>query len=116
MKAKGVHSTLDRIHHWWAQQGQPQRFFLAYAALMMLSLFTAIAGSWYFLAAIPAACIIVYLTIVDVRAVFTLLLICIPLSTELQLPNGLGLDLPTEPLMVGLMLVSVLLLVRQGLS
>ena len=83
---------------------------------MMLSLFTAIAGSWYFLAAIPAACIIVYLTIVDVRAVFTLLLICIPLSTELQLPNGLGLDLPTEPLMVGLMLVSVLLLVRQGLS
>ena len=82
----------------------------------MLSLFTAIAGSWYFLAAIPAACIIVYLTIVDVRAVFTLLLICIPLSTELQLPNGLGLDLPTEPLMVGLMLVSVLLLVRQGLS
>ena len=114
MKAKGVHSTLDRIRHWWVQQGQPQRFFLAYAALMMLSLFTGIAGSWYFLAALPAVVLIAYLTIVDVRAVFTLLLICIPLSTELQLPNGLGLDLPTEPLMVGLMLVSLLLLIRRG--
>jgi len=81
---------------------------------MMLSLFTGIAGSWYFLAALPAVVLIAYLTIVDVRAVFTLLLICIPLSTELQLPNGLGLDLPTEPLMVGLMLVSLLLLIRRG--
>ena len=80
----------------------------------MLSLFTGIAGSWYFLAALPAVVLIAYLTIVDVRAVFTLLLICIPLSTELQLPNGLGLDLPTEPLMVGLMLVSLLLLIRRG--
>jgi O-antigen ligase len=114
LKAKGVHSTFERIRHWWAQQGQPQRFFLAYAALMVLSLFTGIAGSWYFLAATPAVFIIVYLTVVDVRAVFTLLLICIPLSTELQLPNGLGLDLPTEPLMVGLMLVSLLMLIRRG--
>lgn len=87
---------------------------MAYGALIAGSVFAAIAGSWYFLAAVPALLVVVFLTVVDIRAVFTLLLICIPLSTELQLPNGLGLDLPTEPLMIGLMLAGFLLLIRKG--
>ncbi len=71
-------------------------------------LFVGAAGEWYFLAAAPAVILIIFLTIVDIRAVFTLLLLFIPLSTELQLPNGLGLDLPTEPLMVGLLLAGAI--------
>lgn len=99
---------------WWQQQESPQRLFTAFSVLIVLSLLTGIAGAWYFLAAVPALALVIFLTVVDIKAVFTLLLICIPLSTELQLPNGLGLDLPTEPLMVGLMLVSLLLLLRKG--
>lgn len=99
---------------WWQQQESPQRLFTTFSVLIVLSLLTGIAGAWYFLAAVPALVLVIFLTLVDIRAVFTLLLICIPLSTELQLTNGLGLDLPTEPLMVGLMLVSLLLLLRKG--
>lgn len=90
----------------------PQRFFAGYAALLLTALFAGTAGEWYFLAAVPAVVLIIFLAVVDIKAVFTLLLFCIPVSTELQLPNGLGLDLPTEPLMVGLMLVGVLFFIR----
>lgn len=92
----------------------PQRFFAGYAALLLTALFAGTAGEWYFLAAVPAVVLIIFLAVVDIKAVFTLLLFCIPVSTELQLPNGLGLDLPTEPLMVGLMLVGVLFFIRNG--
>jgi O-antigen ligase len=116
LKEAGQHSnTLSgRVLRWWQQQESPQRLFTTFSVLIVLSLLTGITGAWYFLAAVPALVLVIFLTLVDIRAVFTLLLICIPLSTELQLTNGLGLDLPTEPLMVGLMLVSLLLLLRKG--
>jgi hypothetical protein len=41
-----------------------------------------------------------YLTILDFRIVFFFLLAAIPLSTELMLPGGFGLDFPDEPLML----------------
>jgi len=85
-----------------------QSTFWVFAILVMVSIFSAIATEWYFLAGIPAFLLLVYLTIVDFRKVFYLLLACIPLSTEIVLPNGFGTDLPTEPLMIGLMLVWVL--------
>ncbi len=56
------------------------------------------------LLALPAGLILVYQTIVDFRKVFYLLLFTIPLSVEFYLPGGLATDLPTEPLVVGLML------------
>ncbi|MCB9302018.1 MAG: O-antigen ligase family protein [Lewinellaceae bacterium] len=87
-------------------QGLPQLFFRIFAAILLLCLFVGIATEWYFLAGIPAFLLLVYLTIVDFRKVFLLLVACIPLSTELNLPNGLSTDLPSEPLMVGLMLVA----------
>ncbi|TXB66293.1 O-antigen ligase family protein [Phaeodactylibacter luteus] len=98
----------------WAALSQEQQFFAAYAGLMLTALFAGIAGEWYFLAGVPAVLLIGYLAIVDLKAVFTLLLFCIPISTELQLPSGLGLDLPTEPLMVGLMFVGFLFALQQG--
>lgn len=53
---------------------------------------------------IPAGLLLVYQTIVDFKKVFYLLLFTLPLSTEYYFPNGLGTDLPTEPLVIGLML------------
>ncbi|MEO1515559.1 MAG: O-antigen ligase family protein [Bacteroidota bacterium] len=62
----------------------------------------------------PFAFLIVYWCIVDFKAVFFLLLCCIPLSTEFVFPNGFGTDLPTEPLMVGLMAVYLIYSLRQA--
>lgn len=115
MKGQNGHSgPATRLQAWWAGLAQPQQFFAVYAALLLLSLFAGLAGEWYFLAAVPAVLLLVYLTLVDFQAVFVLLLITLPLSTELELPGGLGLDFPSEPLMVGLMLVGFLYLIRHG--
>ncbi|MCB0563812.1 MAG: O-antigen ligase family protein [Phaeodactylibacter sp.] len=92
----------------------PHFLFRVFAAVVLACLFTGIATEMYFLAGIPAVLLIVYLTIVDFRKTFLLLAACIPLSTELILPNGFGTDLPTEPLMVGLMLVGLIYLLRHG--
>ncbi len=91
-----------------------QRLFWGLALLVLASVFSAAATGYYALAALPALALVAYLAVVDFRAVFLLLMACIPLSTEVQLPNGFGTDLPTEPLMVGLMLVFLLYAVRNG--
>ncbi|MEM1319331.1 MAG: O-antigen ligase family protein [Bacteroidota bacterium] len=79
--------------------------FRTLAIVTLLSLFAGIATELYVLAGIPVFLLLAYMCLVDFRKVFFLLLACIPLSTEIYLPNGLATDLPTEPLMVGLMLV-----------
>lgn len=93
---------------------QNQLIFKGFAATVLLSIFAAIAFDAYFLAAIPALLLLAYLTIVDFRKVFFFLIICIPLSTEFYFPNGLATDLPTEPLMIGLMAVYGIYVLRHG--
>ena len=94
--------------------GASGTLFGVFAAVLLLSIFTGIATGWYFLALLPALLLIIFLGIVDLRAVFFLLLFCIPLSTEVYLPNGFGTDLPTEPLMVALMAAYLLFLLKNG--
>lgn len=86
---------------------------LGFIGLVLLSIFSAAASGYYFLAGVPAVALIVYLAIVDFRPLYWLLIACIPLSTEILLPNGLGTDLPTEPLIVGLMLVFIIFLLSR---
>lgn len=101
-------------HDIGARYGDLRRWFWGLALAVLGSLFAAIATGYYLLAALPALLLVAYLAVVDFRAVFLLLLACIPLSTEVQLPNGFGTDLPTEPLIVGLMVVSLLYVLRHG--
>lgn len=91
-----------------------QKQFWAFAGLILFSIFVGIATEMYFLAGLPAFVILVYISVVDFRKVFFFLLACIPLSTEIALPNGFGTDLPTEPLMVGLMLVYLLYAIKEA--
>jgi len=78
---------------------------LFFAGLWTLSWLAALwENHWIWLLAVPVA-FILYLSILDFRIIFFLLLGSIPLSTEMVLENGLGTDLPTEPLIIGLMLV-----------
>ena len=93
---------------------QSLQLFKGFAVIMLLSIFAGLIFDMWYLAGIPAFLILVYMTIIDFRRIFFFLLICIPLSTEYFLPNGLGTDLPTEPLMVGLMVVYGLYVLRNG--
>ena len=93
---------------------QSLAIFKVFAAIILLSIFAAIAFEAYYVIGIPVLLLIFYLTIVDFRKVFFLLVICIPLSTEFYFPNGLATDLPTEPLMIGLMGVYGIYVLRHG--
>ncbi len=93
---------------------QSYLLFLVFGLLTLLSVFVGIATEMYFLIGLPAFLLLVYVTIVDFRIIFFLLAFCIPISTDIELPNGLATDLPTEPLMVGLMLVSLVYALRHA--
>ena len=61
---------------------------------------------------IPAFGILFYLTVVDFKSIFFLLLACIPISAEIELPNGFSTDLPTEPLIIGLMFIYIIYILK----
>lgn len=86
--------------------------FWGFSALSLFSVLLGLGLEKYWLLGIPALVLTAYLTVVDFRTVFFLLLAAIPLSTEVVLPNGFGTDLPTEPLIVGLMLTAVVYFFR----
>lgn len=79
----------------------------AFGVIIAASLLIALATEWYLLALVPVGLLGVYITLMDYRKIYYLLLACLPLSTEYYFPNGFGTDLPTEPITVGLMLVFI---------
>jgi O-antigen ligase len=83
-----------------------EKLFWFFAILSLLSIFTAIATGVLYLVIVPFAVIFFYLVVVDFRLIYYLLMLFVPLSIEVQL-GSLGTDLPTEPLVVGLMLVFI---------
>ncbi len=88
--------------------------FYGFGVITLLCVFVAAITQWYYLIGVPAFLLLLYFTIVDFRTIFFLLLAFIPLSTEITLPNGFGTDLPTEPLIVGLMGVYLLYIARHS--
>lgn len=79
------------------------------ALAILLSIWTSI---WYFLL-IPFSLLIVGVAITHPKVLFYLLLLSLPISTEIYFPNGLGTDLPSEPLMIGLCIIAIPLFVTQ---
>jgi O-antigen ligase len=80
--------------------------FAAFGLVTMFSIWLSIRYYMEFLIGIPAVLLITYWCIVDFKRVFFVLFACIPISIEYFFPNGYATDLPTEPLIVGLMLVA----------
>ena len=78
----------------------------AWALLTVLCLWGAIGAEALWVAGIPAFLLVLWLAVVDFKRVFFLMLACIPISIEMELPGGFGTDLPSEPLMWLLTLVS----------
>lgn len=86
-----------------------QRFtlvqFSVFSVVTLITVLTGIYTENYLLAAVVPFLLIVYVTVAEFNFIYYTLLAVIPLSIEVSLPGGFGTDLPTEPLMVGLMLV-----------
>ncbi len=78
--------------------------------------FLSIIYNEFLLLFLPFAILLVYQTVLDFRKVFYLLLISIPLSTEFYFSSSLMTDLPTEPLIVGLMIVYLIYTLGNGKS
>lgn len=87
----------------------PKWLFGLWGLFVLLVFAVGVAKEWYFLSLAPLFVLLVFWTLVDPQKVFFLLMACIPISTEVVLPNGFGTDLPSEPLIVGLMLVALAL-------
>jgi O-antigen ligase len=87
---------------------QRRMLFYAFGAITLLSLFVGVATNFYVLFGVPFFCLLFYWCIIDFKSVFFLLFACLPISVEVNLPGGFGTDLPTEPLIVGLMLITVM--------
>lgn len=95
-----------------AQPSASNRPFWLFSGLVIGSSWLAVSTGWYYLIGLPAILLVAYQAIVNWRPLYFLLLFCIPISTEIELPNGFGTDLPTEPLMVGLMSIFLLYVAR----
>jgi O-antigen ligase len=88
--------------------------FWGFAVLSLASFIAGAATGYYFLFGVPAVLLVGYLCVVDIKKVYFLMWGLIPLSTEVQLPGGFGMDFPDEPLMILLSGVFLLYLIRNG--
>lgn len=84
-------------------------YFTGFSLVSVLSILGAIATETWPLMALPVLVLFAYITILDFKKIFYLLLFCLPLTTELDF-KGFSVDFPSELLMVALMFVFALFL------
>ncbi len=81
------------------------RLFWLFSILLLGTGLLAVYTENYYLLGVPPLLLFFYLSAVNFRFIFFLMMATIPLSVEVQFGQTLGTDLPTEPLIAGLMLV-----------
>lgn len=86
--------------------------FAALGVLTIASVLLAFHLQMSYLMLIPFVVLVIGIGILNFKLLYYLLLIAIPLSLEYSFSPSLSTDLPDEPLMVGLMLVTFLYLAR----
>jgi len=77
--------------------------FLGYGASILIGVFAAIFFETPIPLVFPVLLLLAFQVLVDYEKIYLLLFVCIPLSTEFFISEHLATDLPTEPLIVGLM-------------
>jgi len=90
------------------------KFFYAYGLITVIAILFAFVLHQKVLLIIPVIFPLVYLAISDFKKIYFSLLFLIPLSLEFQVTESLGTDLPTEPLMIGLMLTLVFYFIKNA--
>ncbi|MFK7809542.1 MAG: O-antigen ligase family protein [Saprospiraceae bacterium] len=91
---------------------QAKLIFKGYSVIVLLSVLLGLATETYALFGLPIVLSVAYVTILDFRKLFYLLLVSIPLSMEVALPGGFATDLPGEPLIIALLLIYIVYLLQ----
>lgn len=91
------------------------RLFLAYAFIIVASILAAIFFETPVPIVLPIVLLIGFQVLVDYEKIYLLLFMCIPISTEVFLSGHLATDLPTEPLIAGLMLIYFFIVITNPL-
>ncbi len=84
--------------------------FYAFAAMSLSAVLLAFKLNLTFLMAMPALLLVIFFTVLNYKAFYFVLMAMLPCSIEYYFPSGLATDLPTEPLMAGLMMVTFALI------
>jgi O-antigen ligase len=90
-----------------------QFLYWAFALLIIVSSFSAIWLDQVAILAIPVGIIFLATIVNNYRLVYLLFFFLLPFSIEYSLPGGFGTDLPSEPLMLCLSFLFILLLVTR---
>jgi O-antigen ligase len=78
-----------------------------------VSVLAALTTQQSYIALLPVVLLVVYATAINFKLMYYVLLASIPLAMEYSFSSSLGTDLPDEPLMIGLMLVTIVYLLRK---
>ncbi len=97
-------AKLQEIGNW----DQSRLLFLLFSGFTLFGILTGVALDFPFLMAMPLVVFLFFVSVVDFHKVFFLLCFCIPISIEFNVTSSLATDLPTEPLMVGLMMLYII--------
>jgi len=74
--------------------------FLVFSTLVLSSIFISIYAEVLYVVLIPFAFLFAGLLVKDLSKVYLLMFAVLPFTVEYNLPNGLGIDIPTELLMI----------------
>lgn len=88
--------------------------FLGFAAIICLAVAAVAATDNFLWLVIPALFLVIYQFVADFRPLYFVLWALIPISTEMDLPGGFGLDFPDEPLILSLMFGYLFYVLQQG--
>lgn len=87
-------------------------WFGLFTALCLVSLWASLHFEQYALAGLPVVLLATAAASINIRGLYYLLLFMLPLSVEFEVGSSLRTDFPSEPLMVGLMIVTVIFMLR----
>ena len=87
--------------------------YILFVAVSIFSLVGAVVSELYFLALIPFAILFAYTALSQYRYIYILFFFLLPFSIEVYLAGGFGTDLPSEPLMLFLCGLFVLLSIQR---
>lgn len=95
---------------------QDNLIFVLASVITILSCLAAVYFKLYYAFLIPLGLLFSYFCIADFKKIYYLLLLLLPLTAEVSLPNGLAIDLPAEPIMIVLMTIFFFYLITQKLK